>query len=199
MWKFTTYWFIMTLSMEVVITIGFWSFCYDAPHEGGLREVNLYMDHSVPILLLSLDFAFNKIWFELNQVWPNALLLLLYGFDNIIYTFATGHPVYPPLTWNSVTSISLGLCGFPMFLLFWLALCAISECKFKKCDMNEPDKDVLKNLEQGNKVAGGGSMDETDTVPCLTNKSNPEDVPFLTGNQNINISQSQSTMEPNHE
>ena len=31
MWKFTTHWFLMTLAVEVVISVGFWSFCYDAP------------------------------------------------------------------------------------------------------------------------------------------------------------------------
>ena len=110
--------------------------------------------------------------------------MLLYGFDNMIYTAASGKPVYPPLTWNSVTSISLGLSGIPCFMLFWLVLCAISDCKFSKLNMEEADKDVLKSLEQRKE----GSMDETDTVPAFDNKSNPEDVPFMMDNQNINIS-----------
>lgn len=136
----------MTLSFEVVISIGFWTFVYDAPHHTGLQEVNLIMDHSLPILLLAIDFAFNKIWYEVNQLWINIWVILAYGIINLVYTLVAGEPVYPPLTWDSVDSIALALTCVPLYMLFWLILCMINDCKFKKLGMDYPDRDMAKAL-----------------------------------------------------
>ena len=65
----------------------------------------------------------------------------------------------------------------PLILLVWIILSYISDAKFSKLGMDKADPEM--DLKHGNKVAGGGTMDETDEVPSLSGKSNPEDVPFL--------------------
>merc|ERR1711957_627445 len=99
---------------------------------------------------MGIDFAFNRIYHEFNQLWINLIVLVAYAIDNIVYTAVTGTPVYPPLTWNSVTSIALGLSVLPLFFLFWLALASINECKFAKLGMDKADEEIL-----GVKVGGG--------------------------------------------
>jgi len=100
-----------------------------------------------------------------------------------------------PYQFNKVTAISMAVAWVPLFAIGWVMFCALSECKFRKLGMDTADG-VMENLKNGNKVAGGGTMDETDTIPTFTNKSNPEDVPFLMekAGGEINISQSQSTL-----
>jgi len=169
MWKFATHWSIMTLSFEVIISIGFWSFCYDAPKEPGLQEVNLIMDHSVPIILLSIDFALNRIYHEVNQLWINIWVLLVYGVINYVYTVVTGTPVYPPITWDSVTSVSLAASAVPLYMLFWLMLSLFNDCKFKNYEV------------KGDNVGELGTMEE-DEIPTFDNRTNPEDLPFLNNN-----------------
>jgi len=133
MWKFCTHWSQMTFLFEIVITMGFWSFVYDAPTEPTrARTVCLYMDHSVPFILLFTDFILNRIYYELHSMWINMVFLLLYGGVNFGYTEITGHAVYPVVTWDSAVAVLVAFSVVPVFMLLWLGLFSISAWKFKK-------------------------------------------------------------------
>lgn len=133
MWKFCSHWSQMTFLFEIVITIGFWSFVYDAPNEPTLaRTVCLYMDHSVPFVLLCIDFFVNRIYYELHSMWINLVFLLVYGGVNFGYTEITGSAVYPVITWDSAVAVLIAFSVVPVFMLLWLGLFYLSAYKFRK-------------------------------------------------------------------
>jgi hypothetical protein len=87
MWKFASHFSQMTFAFEILITIGFWSFVYDAPVEPSTsREVCLFMDHSVPFTVLCLDFIFHRIYYEKAHLLINCIFLGCYGVVNFVYT-----------------------------------------------------------------------------------------------------------------
>lgn len=132
----------MTFLFEIVITTGFWSFCYDAPAEPTTaRKICLYMDHTLPFALLCTDFILNRIYYELNSMWINMIILLIYGGVNFGYTEITGDPVYPVVTWDSVVAYVVAFAMIPLFMLLWIGLYGLSAWKFKKLQMDTPDAD----------------------------------------------------------
>lgn len=133
MWKVCNHWSQMTLLFEIVITIGFWSFVYDAPNEPTrARTVCLYMDHSVPFILLFTDFLLNRVYFELHSMWINIVFLSLYGMVNLAFTKITGNAVYPVVTWDSAYADLVAFSMIPVFMLLWVGLYLLSAWKFKK-------------------------------------------------------------------
>lgn len=140
MWKLASAWSQMTYSFEIVITLGFWSFAYEAPDEPTTaRAICLYMDHSLPFILLTIDFIYHRIYYELNALWIYIWAMLVYGIINIAYTEIAGHPVYPQVKWNSVVSDCVGLSALPIYMLIWLFIVIVSEWKFRVLCMDQAD------------------------------------------------------------
>ena len=95
------------------------------------------LDHAFPITFLFIDFVLNRIYFEWNQVYANMGVFLVYGLVNITVSKASGTPVYPPISWDSVTSWILGLSMLPLALLFYVLLFYLSRCKFRRMGMHD--------------------------------------------------------------
>ena len=94
-------------------------------------------DHLFPVCALITDWFLNCIYYEINQIWANMIVILLYGFVNIIVTFASGTPVYSPMSWDSFGSWLLGLAMLPMATGFFFALYYLTRCKFRKLKMHD--------------------------------------------------------------
>lgn len=178
MWKWCSHWSQMTYLFEIVITIGFWSFVYDAPKEPTkAREVCLYMDHSVPFVLLTIDFILNRVYYELHSLWINLKFLLWYGLLNFLYTKITGHAVYPVVTWDSPVAYLVAMAMIPNFMLIWLAGYYISACKFRKLNMDTPDANSHFFLTAGN---------SDEEIPDFKNGKNSAEEGFLSKELDIN-------------
>lgn len=140
MWKWTSSLFMSALLWEMVITLVFWFLLFpnsDYSSVTGMNYLLMYINHTVPLLVLLIDFCFNAIWFEKHQVWPNLAVFLLYGLLNIGLTYFSGHPVYSLLSWDSTLAWIVGLSLLPIVGIIWMILCLITHFKFKKLQVAE--------------------------------------------------------------
>jgi len=140
-----------TIVFECFITLGFWSFVYDAPdyHNRPFRAFNLYADHSLPITLLMIDFWLNRIMIELNQIYPNLIILTLYGAANLIYVAITRNPVYPPINFTTWFSWIAFFSALPIFMLMWVMMFLCSRKKFKMMKNGGHDHELMMDNNTG--------------------------------------------------
>ena len=80
------------------------------------------MDHSVPCILLCIEWSLNSIGFEFSQILLNLLVLLLYGVINYLYVTISGEVIYPLLTWDSMGAYLVALGLIPVIGLLNLLL-----------------------------------------------------------------------------
>ena len=104
-------------------------------------SVKLYyydiMDHAVPITVLWIDFALNRIYFEFNHFYATMFTFVLYGMINMTVTFVTGTPVYPPMSFDSVSSWLTFFVMLPLAAAFYTGLYYLSKYKFRKMGMHD--------------------------------------------------------------
>ena len=131
--------FMAAILWESVIASVYWSILW--PGDRGKHEGSWYYwnagDHAAPIILLTIDFLLNRIYFELNQIWPNIAVFLVYGLVNIGVTYGTGKPVYDPISWDSVGSWCLGIAMIPLCALYFLMWYFLTKCKFRAMQMHD--------------------------------------------------------------
>ena len=129
----------MCFCLEIVITIFFWSFEYDAPsYNDPWHNIDLYGDHSLPLIMLTIDFCVNRVYYELHSLWINLIYVIVYGLINMAYTLITGTAVYPVITWDSIVACCVAFTMVPFFMLLWLGVYYLSQWKFKKLEMDMP-------------------------------------------------------------
>ena len=95
------------------------------------------MDHAVPITVLFIDFALNRIYFEFNHIYSCMVTFILYGILNMTVTFVTGTPVYSPMSFDSVGSWLTFFVMLPLAAAFYVGLYYLSKCKFRKMNMHD--------------------------------------------------------------
>jgi hypothetical protein len=138
----------MSLLWEVIICSCFWGFIVPSGDFIAIsgttnKIIKETLDHSMPLILLTLDWVFNSIGFEYAQILTNILATLCYGLINYLYVTLKGEIIYPILTWDSVTADLLALALIPIIcLLNWL-LILCTNYKISKVD---------KSLWQGNEI-----------------------------------------------
>jgi hypothetical protein len=69
----------MALVYEVLITVVYWCLLHDS-NDSDAVKVSM---HIVPLVLLAIDFAVSRIVIEKWHVWPNLVVLIIYGLVNI--------------------------------------------------------------------------------------------------------------------
>ena len=111
---------------------------------------NLF-DHLFPFIFLSVDWFFNKIYFEANQVYFNLFVFFVYGMCNLTISEVRGKPVYPPMSWDSVVAWAFALAMIPLALGFWVGLYYLTKCKFR----------CLKLVDVDQRTVVDGSADES--------------------------------------
>ena len=115
--------------MECIITPYFWTSLWPGIKvskdlEGHpLRRAGAMMDHSVPITLLFIDWAFFSCKPFLKRHFAGACTIaIFYLFFNFLDTKITGVPVYPAMTWKGVIGYIVPLCFIPYGLLIFSLL-----------------------------------------------------------------------------
>ena len=89
------------------------------------------------MVALWIDWSLNRIYVEWNQLYPNLIIVLLYGIVNMTITYARGTPVYGFLSWDSVVSWSAGLGMLLLMTAFFAGLYYLTKFKFRKMEMHD--------------------------------------------------------------
>ena len=136
MWKYWIVLYQLSLTMELLICPFFWIFLFkiaDAQprFQHGLLWLGLRVDHSFPLICLLIDYCHNQIPFILRHISILCAVLLLYGALNIIIT-KTVEPIYPPLSWDSVGSVMMGIVAFAAEVLIFLILHLTNKYKIRR-------------------------------------------------------------------
>ena len=96
----------MTLfTIEFLVTIFYWTalFPNDAKHfesETLRYEYSNITNHSIPLILLLVESAWNKHLYTKKSILVPIIYGLLYSIVNAVYAFTHDAPVYPCLTWK---------------------------------------------------------------------------------------------------
>jgi hypothetical protein len=129
LWKVGVFFFVMTLTFEVVITIIFWTALYSppSPDESTFNKAKGAMDHSMPLLMLLIDFFLNAMIINPYQIIWTILIMVAYGLENLIIVLGTGFIIYPILEWDSISSlwVTIGITILTVFsyvLFYYLAV-----------------------------------------------------------------------------
>lgn len=140
-WKILSTVFMNALLWECVIASVYWTILWPSDKKSHAGQAGFYFwnagDHLAPICLLTIDWLFNRIYFELNQIWVNMAVFLLYGLVNIGVTYGTGTPVYDPISWDSFGSWCIGLAMLPLCALFYCMWYFLTKFKFRKMQMHD--------------------------------------------------------------
>lgn len=115
-------------------------------------------DHLFPVCFLIIDWVLNCVYYEMNQIWANMIVFLLYGFVNMGVTWGRGKPVYPPLTWDSFGSWLLGLAMLPLAIGYYFALYYLTRCKFRKLKMHDAIEYNAVSTGDGSKFTSSSSL-----------------------------------------
>ena len=134
LWKCVSFLFQTALLWEVVITIVFWTLLWPYyPKDQNAFRLFLQQSkyHLLPLVYLTVDFTFNRIYFEWSHLWVQLTIFWIYGAVNIYVTLAY-YPVYPIETWNAVGSVIAAIAINLFILLMFVGLFYLSEWKFAK-------------------------------------------------------------------
>ena len=92
------------------------------------------MSHALPIIVLLIDFIFNRIPFFPKHLPLMLIIATMYLVVNMAVTLGTGTPVYSVMTWKdgwTAIYICASCCAVILgFFVFYY----ISSCKNKKYD-----------------------------------------------------------------
>jgi hypothetical protein len=122
----------------------------------------------------------------------------VYGVDNFLFCKLRDTYVYPVIHWNSWLTYIAAFMLVPVFMLLWVAVCLLSDCKMKKYELDKPCPvfaAAMKGL-----TSSRAEIDDTETMPTFKSDN---DVPFLedeagasvaskaTGKDGINMTRSE--------
>jgi len=150
LWKWYIFIFELALCLEMVIAPYFWLFLWSVLNngkEGSMEEVNLVLCHTISISILLIEFScVNSVPVILRHYSAISIIIVLYIIVNLVETKVSGKPIYPGITWDSVTGCLIPLGVFLVsFILFWIMSC-VSKCKMKKIKNNYLYKDVTTSI-----------------------------------------------------
>ena len=138
----------MAFLWEVIICSCFWGFIAPSGEFMTItgttnKIIKETLDHSMPLILLTIDWCLNSIGFEYAQILTNLIATLAYGLINYLYVTIKGETIYPVLTWDSVTADLLALALVPIICLLNYLLILCTNYKISK---------IEKSLWEGNEI-----------------------------------------------
>lgn len=123
-WKWYCYFYEMTFISEMTVSLFFWLLLFDIKYVDVLetaKAVQLCADHTVPFVLIMIDFCYNVIPFTWRHFIVQYCVYTSYMIFNMICTKIRGSPIYPPLDWFSERSlITFGVQAVAGVVVFWL-------------------------------------------------------------------------------
>ena len=132
--------FMTALLWECVIASVYWTLLYPDDKARLTTPASKwwnFCEHLIPICVLTIDWFLNRVYFEINQIWPNMLVFMLYGLVNIGVSKGRGYPVYAEISWDSVGAWFLGAAMVPLAAVFYVALYYLTRLKFRLMKMHD--------------------------------------------------------------
>ena len=108
-WRLAVLLFEVSVWIQVVITILFWSLLWKSPKEYTFKEYFGILKHSLPWAFMLIEFLMQKWVFKIERIWIVIVTATLYMLVNFTYVKMTGFPIYPILPWNNIASVILKL------------------------------------------------------------------------------------------
>jgi len=133
-WKWFTILFQISLTMEILITILYWTALHEntySPDFPSVKKAMMIMDHSVPLVALLTEFFMSNQPFVKRHIWVSGFVGVLYGLVNFVAT-VSGYPPYSIVSYDSFWGVILSLCNGLFFFLIAFALVWLSKRKLSK-------------------------------------------------------------------
>lgn len=118
-WKWYIFFYEMAFTFEAIIVPVFWVILWPEITVGKDTLISCIMDHSVPMLVLLMDFFINAVPFTGRHFWMMIPIALAYLLVSYLVVKSTGEPVYPFLDWKSTTGlVAPFVIAFAAFVIF---------------------------------------------------------------------------------
>ena len=93
------------------------------------------MDHTIPLIVLMIDFSFNCIPFVFRHFQVTLILAIVYSVFNVIYSIKV-EPIYPIADFNSPLAFLYPIGGLVWCILMYLFILHSSKVKLRKSNKN---------------------------------------------------------------
>lgn len=107
-WKWYIFFYELAFTFEAIIVPIFWILLIGPTLDANLGKdhlLSICMNHSVPFLVLLMDFFINAVPFTGRHFFFILPIGLSYLVVNYLVVKSTGEPVYPFLDWKSQTGL----------------------------------------------------------------------------------------------
>ena len=127
-WKWYIVVFELTMCMNIVITIVFWAVIAASKdvfsRTGFFLAYTTYI-HSVPLITFIIEHCIHPIPVIKRHIVIVLPIGIFYTIMNLTHAKITGKPIYPPMSWDSVASVSFGLgvvvfAVASYFFVYWI-------------------------------------------------------------------------------
>ena len=179
MWKHINLAVIVTLEINTVITVVFWLGIYLLTGPGS-RGPSSYIDHSLPMIILLLEFICVGWVVRYTYFLVYLAIALLYLPVNAAYSLTIGSPLYSSIAWDSYETaasiVAIAILSVVVFVLYLL----ISKYRYVRYLRRKTES--VKN----SKVEMSSTPNSPDRGIEFENE---EQHPWENGNENWEISQ----------
>lgn len=131
--------FETALTFELIVTLFFWAVLFPDMTESDKSDPFEFIDHIAPIVILIIEYSFNRIPFNMKHCPVSVGILVFYGIFNMAWTFTTGIPVYDPLNFKDLMSYVWIVLLLGLEVLGYFTLTHLSRWKNSK-NLVEPSK-----------------------------------------------------------
>jgi len=148
----------LALTMQLIIVPYFWFALWPVESikvdNSPGKKAGMIMDHSVPLILLVIDYIFmNANPIPMRHIWIVLTVSIVYLAMNCIVTL-TWKPVYEPMTWHG-TALILPLVLLIAGMLIYIGLSFLSQWKLNKLGydtfLNKVERNKSTSVSRGTK------------------------------------------------
>lgn len=111
-WKWYIIMFEMTMTMNIVITVVFWSVITqykDVFNRPAAFLAYTSYTHSLPLVTFLFEYSLHTVPVIKRHIIIIFTIGVLYALINLTHTKISGNPIYPPLSWDTVASVMFGI------------------------------------------------------------------------------------------
>ena len=89
-WKWGMFCFETALTFELIVTLFFWAVLFPDMTESDKSDPFEFIDHIAPIVILIIEYSFNRIPFNMKHCPVSVGILVFYGIFNMAWTLQLG-------------------------------------------------------------------------------------------------------------
>jgi len=127
--------------MELIVTMYYWIMI--APNKSTPLTRGSYLDHSVPFVLLTIDFWLLSAYpMQGKHVIVILILSVSYLATNCTITLVSGEEIYGGMSWKSAVGIMLPLAVALISVCVFMCLLKLNACKLNKLNTGKTDNQI---------------------------------------------------------